>query len=56
MTTTTWRDIADHLTPEHFGELERWEALGDEPSTLLLPHFAKSSRCSTSYYDDRAGR
>ena len=36
MTTTTWRDIADHLTPEQVGELERWQALGDEPSTLLL--------------------
>ena len=36
MTTTTWRDIADQLTPEQAGELERWEALGDEPSTLLL--------------------
>ena len=23
---------------------------------VMLPHFAKSSRCSTSYYDDRAGR
>jgi hypothetical protein len=36
MTTTTWRDIADQLTPEQVGELENWEALGDEPSTLLL--------------------
>ena len=36
MTTTTWRDIADQLTPEQVGELERWEALGDEPATLLL--------------------
>jgi hypothetical protein len=36
MTNTTWRDIADHLTPQQVGELERWEALGDEPSALLL--------------------
>ena len=36
MTTTTWRDIADQLTPQQVGELERWEALGDEPSALLL--------------------
>jgi hypothetical protein len=36
MTLTTWRDIADQLTPEQVGELERWEALCDEPSTLLL--------------------
>jgi hypothetical protein len=36
MTTTTWRDIADQLTPEQVGELESWEALGDEPSTLSL--------------------
>jgi hypothetical protein len=36
MTTTTWRDIADQLTPQQVGELERWEALGEEPSALLL--------------------
>jgi hypothetical protein len=36
MTTTIWRDIADQLTPQQVGELERWEALGDEPSALLL--------------------
>lgn len=36
MTTTTWRDIADQLTSQQVGELERWEALGDEPSALLL--------------------
>jgi hypothetical protein len=36
MTTTTWRDIADQLTPQQVGELERWEALGDKPSALLL--------------------
>ena len=36
MTTTTWRDIADQLIPEQVGELESWEASGDEPSTLLL--------------------
>jgi hypothetical protein len=36
MTTTTWHDIADQLTPEQVGELESWEALGDEPSTLLV--------------------
>ena len=43
MTTTTWRDIADQLTPEQVGELESWEALGDEPSTLLL--FAREYAC-----------
>jgi hypothetical protein len=32
----TWRDIADHLTSRQVDELERWEALGDEPDTLLL--------------------
>jgi hypothetical protein len=36
VTTPTWRDIADQLTPEQVGEVESWEALGDEPSTLLL--------------------
>jgi hypothetical protein len=36
MITTTWRDIADQLTPQQVGELERWEALGEEPSALLL--------------------
>ncbi len=36
MTTTTWHDIADQLTPEQVGELESWEASGDEPSALLL--------------------
>jgi hypothetical protein len=36
MTNTTWRDIADQLTPQQVGELERWEALGEEPSALLL--------------------
>jgi hypothetical protein len=36
MTTTTWRDVADQLTPEQVGELESWEASGDEPSALLL--------------------
>ena len=36
MTTTTWRDIADHLTSRQVDELERWEALGDEPAALLL--------------------
>ena len=36
MITTTWRDIAEELTPEQIGELESWEASGDEPSTLLL--------------------
>ena len=36
MTTTTWRDIADQLTPRQVVELERWEALGDKPSALLL--------------------
>ncbi|MET0756416.1 MAG: hypothetical protein ABWY39_00040 [Mycobacterium sp.] len=28
MTTTTWRDIADHLTPEEVGELERLGGIG----------------------------
>ena len=35
MTTTTWRDIADQLTPEQVGELDSWEASGDEPSTRV---------------------
>ena len=45
MTTTTWRDIADHLTSRQVDELERWEALGDEPAALLL--FAASMRWAT---------
>ena len=48
MTTTTWRDIADQLTPEQVGELENWEALGDEPSTLLL--FARAPICPSSLH------
>lgn len=43
MATTTWRDIADQLTPEQVGEIEGWEALGDEPATLLL--FAREYAC-----------
>ena len=44
VTTTTWRDIADHLTPEQVGELERWEALGDEPSTLFAREYASENK------------
>lgn len=37
MTTTTWRDIADQLTPEQIAEMEEWESQHpDEQKGLLL--------------------
>lgn len=33
---STWRDIADQLTPDQRAELEQYEHAGDEPSTLVF--------------------
>jgi hypothetical protein len=55
MTTTTWREIADHLTPRQVDELERWEASGDEPSVLLLfaREYAVANRTRVFVSDER---
>jgi hypothetical protein len=34
--TTTWRDIADQLTPDQYAELQDYEHAGDGTDTLLF--------------------